>query len=1296
MINKILRLDSIKKTDPGIGSSLRIREISKKDIAVIGIACRFPGANNIYEYWNMLANGRNCTGSFPEVRKPDTEKLLKLDSWENIEYFDGAYLDNIDKFDYRLFSLTYREACLMDPNQRLFLETAWSAIEDSGYGGGKLSGCKVGVFVGLSDDFTADYRSLIQEHDRSLLELSVPGNIKSIIASRISYFLNLRGPSMVIDAACASSLVAVHMACRSIRNMESEMAICGAVKINLLPVRENGHRGIGIASSDGKTRAFDDLSDGTGFGEGVAAIVLKPISRAIEDNDNIYAIIKGSAINQDGKTMGITAPNPEAQENVITEAWLDAGIKPETIGYIEAHGTGTKLGDPVEIEAIRSAFSKYTKRRQFCAIGSVKTNIGHLDSAAGMAGLIKAILALWNKKLPPTLGFMKPNKRIGFDNSPVYVNDKLTEWKACNNPRRCGISSFGLSGTNCHVILEEADIESKDKEDNNEVNIFTISASSRKGINRLIAAYRQFFDETADLSLADICYTVNTGRSHHVYRLCMIAENTSDLRNKLDEILDNGIADCLCEDIYFGRHEVLSDNKSPKYEWNITVDEKRLLSMDAGEFISQFMSGKKDLNKEVLSSLCRLYIQGADINWSGLYAAQERHKVSLPVYPFENTRCWVDGLDYIDGKDQLYWSVRWENEELKPATAKCPENDYVLVIKDEIGIGDRLCRCLKEDSFNVIEVGQGTGFLKIDDHRYEIGKQQEHYENLIEDLKNRDLGTIIYLLALTGLDEICSPDELNETQKKGIHCFYYLLCAIHKYYGKHNIRIFVINDFVNEVNGKERVLKPHNAPLFGFAKVVNHEFENIECRCVDIDEHDNAKNVINEMKAESSAFISAYRNDKRYVEMVSGMDQYELDGQEPDIKRKGSYIITGGTGEIGLEICRYLASRNKVRLALINRSSMPAREKWEEILTGNEDEILCSKLKSIIDIEKSGSEITCYSADVSDIRQMAIVTDDVRQRAGRINGIIHCAGISGYGLIINKDIREINNVLLPKVNGMWVLDKVTEADNLDFLIAFSSLASVVGAHGQSDYAAANSYIDAFCVYRNKKGKRTLAINWPFWIDTGMGKGYSLDAMSGIMKPINAKAAIQVFDDIQGRNPGRIIIGSIDYDKLHNCSRKLGIGLSKNITGFMIHGRPYNNYLSKTEIGNEDYAPTATKLLINYSEVEIEITRAWADVLGFEEINRGDCFRDIGGDSIQAMNLLNRINQVYPDVIDISDIYTYSTIGEMSKYIVNKLIEKNNETGGIENDNIMLLLANGDITIHEANMLMKKNIKTWEV
>lgn len=608
-------LDNKKDTSGRKGrSGGSVSNVSLKDIAIVGICAKLPRAESYEEFWELLRSGKDLVGGFPDSRKEELKPYLRHmeTQYGSVSFFDGAYIDDISGFDNSFFRLSPKEASLMSPTQRLFLQTAWGALENSGYGGDALHGSRTGVFIGYNGDTLHDYKRIIETLDPDALSMAAPGNLSSMIPSRISYLLNLRGPAICVDTACSSSLVAVHLACQSIRSGECETAIAGSVKINVLPL-DTGIR-LGIESSDNRARTFDDSADGTGIGEGVIALLLKPLSRAQEDGDHIYAVIKGSAMNQDGGSVGITAPNARAQEDVIARAWQDADIDPETVTYMEAHGTGTSLGDPIEIDGLTRAFRRYTDKRQFCAIGSLKTNIGHLDHAAGIAGLLKAILSLVHKQLPPTLHFRSPNRNIPFVDSPVYINDELTPWETEGEARRCGVSAFGMSGTNCHVVLEEAPVRMPcDRSDRAE--LFCLSAHSLMALERLVTLMQDWVVQhcgNENYSLADLCYTLAVGRGAHQYRLAIAESNWEGLAQTLNSIVEIGLAELALPNVRFGTIVGKMQQSA--------LNEREMEALELGE----------------------RYVNGYEIEWKAIYRGQRRCRLPLPTYPFDSHCCWVE------------------------------------------------------------------------------------------------------------------------------------------------------------------------------------------------------------------------------------------------------------------------------------------------------------------------------------------------------------------------------------------------------------------------------------------------------------------------------------------------------------------------------------------------------------------------------------------------------------------------------------------------------------------------------
>ncbi|NEW07887.1 amino acid adenylation domain-containing protein [Paenibacillus sp. SYP-B3998] len=614
--------------------SAQAEEQREQDVAIIGMSLNLPNATTADEFWANVVQGKDSITAFGAERVQDAKNYsaaLRLHQTED-EFVQGGYLHEIDKFDYSFFRMNPNEARYMDPNQRLFLQSAFHAIEDGGYAGEQLRGRKVGVYVGYSK-VGHDYERLLSNVKPEQFHHYIVGNLPSVLASRIAYFLDLKGPALTLDTACSSSLVAIHLACKGILNGDCELAIAGGVRTVLLPVG----LGLQMESSDRRAKTFDNESDGTGTGEGVASVLLKPLSKAIADGDHIYAVIKGSAINQDGTTVGITAPNPAAQTQVIEDAWSDAGIHPESLTFIEAHGTGTKLGDPIEFNGLAKAFEKYTSKKQFCAIGSVKTNIGHLFEAAGIASLIKAVLMLNEKQNPPLVHFKKPNKQIRFETSPFYINTKLTEFETAGEPLRCGVSSFGFSGTNAHVVLEQyiAPAASAPAAGDGPY-LFTISAKTEWSLQERFRQFIDFFGRHPNANLMNVCYTANTGRAHLEHRIAVVVTDRQELVSKL-KLVALGARDT--QGVYCGSSKASTD---PDRHSPGNPDEHELAAMSRKA--GQLAPGIADSGYGTASSLHALgewYSQGATIPWDVLYDNVDKQKIPLPHYPFERNRCWI-------------------------------------------------------------------------------------------------------------------------------------------------------------------------------------------------------------------------------------------------------------------------------------------------------------------------------------------------------------------------------------------------------------------------------------------------------------------------------------------------------------------------------------------------------------------------------------------------------------------------------------------------------------------------------
>ncbi|SFJ89257.1 type I polyketide synthase [Thermoflavimicrobium dichotomicum] len=610
------------------------KEKEALDIAIVGVSGRYPKARNIREFWKNLREGKDCITEIPE------------DRWDHSLYYDenrnipgktygkwGGFLDGVDEFDALFFNTSPREAMIMDPQERLFLECVYETLEDAGYTRhtlgsqqGRGLGGNVGVFVGV----------MYEEYQLFGSPETMQGSGHPAgIPNRVSYFCNFHGPSVAVDTMCSSSLTAIHLACQSIRQGECDAAIAGGVNLSIHPNKYLLLAQGNFLSSKGRCESFGEGGDGYVPGEGVGAILLKPLEKAIADGDQIYGIIKGTALNHGGKTNGFFVPNPNAQASVILQAFKKAGIDPRAISYIEAHGTGTALGDPIEITSLKKAFQEFTNEKQFCAIGSVKSNIGHCESAAGIAAVTKVLLQMKHRQLVPSLHSDKLNPNIDFEDTPFFVQQKLTEWKRPlvqrngeirEYPRIAGISSFGAGGSNAHVVIEEYVPEEEAQHGSSTFPmpaIIVLSAKTEKQlqeqVRRLLTAIEE--ERFTDSHLANIAYTLQVGREAMDERLAIIVESIQELQEKMKGFLEGqeGI-----EGLYRGQ---VKRNKETVAIF--TADEE--LWEAVGKWIER---GK-------FTKLADLWVKGLPLDWNLLYGQDKPRRISLPTYPFARERYWV-------------------------------------------------------------------------------------------------------------------------------------------------------------------------------------------------------------------------------------------------------------------------------------------------------------------------------------------------------------------------------------------------------------------------------------------------------------------------------------------------------------------------------------------------------------------------------------------------------------------------------------------------------------------------------
>jgi 3-oxoacyl-(acyl-carrier-protein) synthase/SAM-dependent methyltransferase len=657
-------------------------------IAIVGAACRFPGEiDSLDSFWNALSTGTDAIGEIP------------ADRWDACAYYDpdpdapgrmsvrcGGFLKDVDRFDPEFFGISEREAVSIDPQHRLLLEVGWEALENAGIPAGKLFGSPAGVFIGIS---SFDYGQLRGETgDRSQMDAyHATGVSHSAASGRLAYFLGLKGPAISIDTACSSSLVAIHLACQSLRSGECRVALAGGVNLILSPEIHITLSKARMMAPDGRCKAFDESADGFIRSEGCGIVVLKPLGDAIAAGDRIHAVIRGSACNQDGRSSGLTAPNGPSQTAVIQAAWRAAGIDGSQLGYVEAHGTGTALGDPIEAGALTAALGEGEGR---LSIGSLKSNLGHMEAAAGVGGLIKTMLALRYAEIPGSLHFKRPSSHIEWDR--LEVVDTARAWPRSTAPRMAGVSSFGFSGTNVHIVLEEAPSAAPGAGVEDGRQLLTLSAhhepALREVAHRLACALR-----APGASLADVAFTANAGRNHFPQRAALIAESTAEAAAKLEEFAETGAS--------------------------AGVAAGRVDPQDAPEPAS---------TQEPLERLASLYVRGAAIDWDAIYQGRRGRLVELSRYPWNRQRYWFSTAPSPDAEER--WQAAVESGSRQ--ADQTPINLLLHTYADKYRALDELATAYILQAFRALGAfAIGGGKLRASDLCKSYGVLPL-YENLME------------------------------------------------------------------------------------------------------------------------------------------------------------------------------------------------------------------------------------------------------------------------------------------------------------------------------------------------------------------------------------------------------------------------------------------------------------------------------------------------------------------------------------------------------------------------------------
>lgn len=1231
-------------------SPISLTQHAQDDIAIIGLHFTFPLANDVDEFWQNLSSGRDCITEIPKERWNYQDYPIDVGGKQKF-YNQGGFIADIDKFDPLFFNISPFDAAIMDPQERLFLQTAWATIEDAGYTRDSLQSKaknKVGVFVGVTYNFYPLYIADEWQKGNKL-----PLDIQLFpVANRVSYFLNLQGPSFIVDTACSSSLTAIHLACESLARGECIMALAGGVNLSLHPNKYHMLGAYSFLSDQGRCVSFGE--GGTGYvpGEGVGAVLLKPLSLALRDNDRIYGVIKGSSTNHGGKTSGFSVPSPKAQSELIKNVLEKTGINPRTITYIEAHGTGTALGDPIEIRGLQDAFSGYTTDKQFCAIGSVKSNIGHLESAAGISQLVKVLLQFKYKKIVPSLHAKKLNPYIDFAKTPFFVPQETFDWKKVDAyPLRAGISSFGAGGTNVHIIVENYETPSQMSEFNNDPYIYLISALTTDRLEEYVKkTYSYFFQKKEQLASVDAeklwlrnaCYTSQIGRESMSMRMAILASSFDDMLEKLHGYINN--PENTIENVY--------TNKSP-----IT---QRKENSEVLFF----------LQKKQFTHLITLWVDGVIIPWEKLYENQKLQKVFIPTYPFAKRRCWVtekkeevkpnsilntqinNDIEFnIDIKNWLYCST-WIEQQKKLNTISNHSGYWIIFGENELSV--MLENRLLKNTYSVVldkdkDKDQAT---QNHENRFYINPYSfDDYNTVIKDLlsnKKDKLKGIIYLWGISDIVNSDSHDLLAESHKLQTNEKLFYLLKILACENIHKIRFLLVTRSTQSITGSE-VVEIWQKPLWTLARIFSAEQGNYQVSLLDLDDKKDVDSEVSyiidamfDENGEESAV--AYRNHTRFVNrLASYLPEHKQLLVTHSWVSPNAVIITGGLGALGFEVAKFLIQKGAKYVLLTGSTLLPDPSEWPSV----QEAALQEKIHNLLSLEKSGCVVKYVTASIVDYTQMQQVIHQVESEWKHpIKGVFHLAGLTTDGITIDKLTPDIiKKILSVKMQGCLVLHELFKNSTLDCFVLFSSIASFpnFGISGLSAYAVANAFLDGFAEWRGRQGLPAIAINWAAWAEKGMSFRYNhnafLDAVG--MSVISIKNGIEIFHYLltQQNHIQNIAIFKIDWNKffkVNSEARKLPFFRNFTIT------LPQNTDLTKAKQFSEE---EITSILVT----ELANTLK----LGTHEINVDVAYQQYGMDSIIGINFVGKLAEYFSDKVSPMDLYRYPTLKKLANYIFDK-------------------------------------------
>jgi acyl transferase domain-containing protein/phospholipid N-methyltransferase len=1028
-----------------------VRSTEHEPIAVIGMGCRFPGgASNPELYWQLLCNGFDAVGPIPE------------DRWTVNEYYDpdrnapgkiytrfASLLKDLSEFDAGFFGISQQEACSLDPQHRLCLEVIWETLEHAAIPPASLKESQTGVFIGIGqNDYTK--RQLHAGEPERINRYDGSGNGFCFAPGRVSYTLGLHGPSIAIDCACSGSLVAIHLACQSLRARECDLALAGGVHLILDPAVTVFLCRVGALSPDGRCKAFDAAADGFGRGEGCGAVALKRLNDALADGDFIWATLPGSVVNHDGPSAGLTVPSVTAQINLLSRALGVAGLESRSVGYIEAHGTGTLLGDPIEVEALAAVYGRDRPRGNPLWLASGKTNYGHLESAAGVAGFIKAVLSLHHRKLPPHLHFRTPSPHIPWDSTPFRIPTELIDWPA-DSGRIAGVSSFGLAGTNAHLLLEAGPAGPRvPTAHSGQLSPLLISARSREAASELAARYASYWEQHPELEVADVCRTAALGRDHFKHRVAVLAGPREDFCRRL---------------------RAISKGESPPGTWTGPKP--------AGQSSGTARSARSALEKAMSN-----YVSGLPIAWKDLFpVGQGNCPVVLPTYPFERRRYWIEkseglppeitgagsGRAFSDAAEYLY-EVVWQPVREEQKRDLSSHSGLWIVLCDTGGVGDLIAKGLRAEGQRClcVRAGPGTAQQGVDEWTVSLGDSSP-FDGLLHSLSAESITGILHCWSL-GSQPITSATGLSAVRQAGCISALRLFQALRRLKSQRSPRIWLITQGCQAVaNGLVEAGLPQSM-LWGFGRCIALDWPELWGGLQDLPpnlEPADLEGTVQQLLCPTME-QAAWRQGRPWIPRIRRAEIPKRQLGALALRPDGTYWVTGGWGALGLRLANWLVEHGAGAIILSARRE-PTAEARAFAQT----------------CEERGLRVWLRRADCADPQATTEIVGEIDAAGSRLRGVFHAAGVGGYMDTGALTASEFERVCRAKVEGAWNLHELTRGHDLDHFILFSSIASVWGAKAQTHYAAANHFLDTLASWRRTLGLPAISVSWGPWSGGGL-------------------------------------------------------------------------------------------------------------------------------------------------------------------------------------------------------------------